>query len=245
MGDSWSATKSGSFRGGSFVAPERTAETREPWMDEALCAQIDTEMFFPEKGGSTRDAKRVCVTCDVKAQCLEYALRNDERFGIWGGLSERERRKYRRGVPVPLMRDRSLAGAAPAPVVPFEDRPVSPNTSWTHGQNARMKQLVIEGASDRQIAKAMRVEVHTIYYRRVRAGLLANIEAPITKVKPPRRPYRSWTEDELATVRRLHGEGMSDTAIADVVGHRQADVSKKRAKMGLAPHYRWAEGGRR
>lgn len=66
------------------------------WQDQALCAQTDPEAFFPEKGGSTRDAKRICQSCAVRAQCLEYALENDERFGIWGGLSERERRKLRR-----------------------------------------------------------------------------------------------------------------------------------------------------
>ncbi len=66
------------------------------WQVDALCAQTDPEAFFPEKGGSTRDAKRICTTCDVRDQCLEYALQNDERFGIWGGLSERERRKLTR-----------------------------------------------------------------------------------------------------------------------------------------------------
>ncbi|MET2012082.1 WhiB family transcriptional regulator [Microbacterium chocolatum] len=66
------------------------------WQTDALCAQTDPEAFFPEKGGSTRDAKRVCTTCDVRTECLEYALANDERFGIWGGLSERERRKLKR-----------------------------------------------------------------------------------------------------------------------------------------------------
>jgi WhiB family redox-sensing transcriptional regulator len=67
----------------------------ESWRLDALCAETDPEAFFPEKGGSTREAKRVCVGCDVRAECLEYALANDERFGIWGGLSERERRRVR------------------------------------------------------------------------------------------------------------------------------------------------------
>lgn len=66
------------------------------WQADSLCAQTDPEAFFPEKGGSTRDAKRICTSCEVKAQCLDYALQNDERFGIWGGLSERERRKLRK-----------------------------------------------------------------------------------------------------------------------------------------------------
>jgi WhiB family redox-sensing transcriptional regulator len=69
------------------------------WQDLALCAQTDPEAFFPEKGGSTREAKRVCRSCEVRAECLEYALENDERFGIWGGLSERERRRIKPPAP--------------------------------------------------------------------------------------------------------------------------------------------------
>jgi WhiB family transcriptional regulator, redox-sensing transcriptional regulator len=68
------------------------------WQENALCAQTDPEAFFPEKGGSTREAKRICAGCEVRAECLEYALAHDERFGIWGGLSERERRRLRRAV---------------------------------------------------------------------------------------------------------------------------------------------------
>lgn len=66
------------------------------WQENALCAQTDPEAFFPEKGGSTREAKRICLTCDVRGECLEYAVNHDERFGIWGGLSERERRKLKK-----------------------------------------------------------------------------------------------------------------------------------------------------
>ncbi|MCZ2829719.1 WhiB family transcriptional regulator [Modestobacter sp. VKM Ac-2986] len=66
------------------------------WQERALCAETDPEAFFPEKGGSTREAKKICTGCEVRAECLEYALGNDERFGIWGGLSERERRRLRR-----------------------------------------------------------------------------------------------------------------------------------------------------
>ena len=71
-------------------------ETLLSWQDKALCAQTDPEAFVPEKGGSTREAKRICVSCEVKQECLEYALMQDERFGIWGGLSERERRRLKR-----------------------------------------------------------------------------------------------------------------------------------------------------
>lgn len=73
-------------------------EADDQWQERALCAQTDPEAFFPEKGGSTREAKRICLGCDVRDACLEYALANDERFGIWGGLSERERRRLKRGI---------------------------------------------------------------------------------------------------------------------------------------------------
>jgi WhiB family redox-sensing transcriptional regulator len=68
----------------------------QTWQERALCAQTDPEAFFPEKGGSTREAKRICSTCEVRSECLDYALEHDERFGIWGGLSERERRRVKR-----------------------------------------------------------------------------------------------------------------------------------------------------
>jgi WhiB family redox-sensing transcriptional regulator len=71
-------------------------DTLLSWQERALCAQTDPEAFFPEKGGSTREAKKVCSGCEVRQECLEYALAHDERFGIWGGLSERERRKLKR-----------------------------------------------------------------------------------------------------------------------------------------------------
>jgi len=80
------------------LAGQDSDEAELTWQERALCAQTDPEAFFPEKGGSTREAKKVCVSCEVRAECLEYALENDERFGIWGGLSERERRKLKRRV---------------------------------------------------------------------------------------------------------------------------------------------------
>jgi WhiB family redox-sensing transcriptional regulator len=72
------------------------ATDEQDWQERALCAQTDPEAFFPEKGGSTREAKRICLGCEVRSECLEYALAHDERFGIWGGLSERERRKLKK-----------------------------------------------------------------------------------------------------------------------------------------------------
>lgn len=68
----------------------------ELWKLQGLCTQTDPEVFYPEKGGNnyaTRVGKRICRGCEVRAECLEYALTHDERFGVWGGLSERERRR--------------------------------------------------------------------------------------------------------------------------------------------------------
>src|ERR1700749_4312715 len=78
------------------AAPGQADDNPLAWQSDSLCAQPDPEAFFPEKGGSTRDAKKICASCEVRVHCLEYALENDERFGIWGGLSERERRKLRK-----------------------------------------------------------------------------------------------------------------------------------------------------
>ena len=87
-GADWSAVA------GLYAVDEDEGELA--WQTDALCAQTDPEAFFPEKGGSTRDAKRVCEACPVQAECLDYAMSKDEKFGIWGGLSERERRRLRR-----------------------------------------------------------------------------------------------------------------------------------------------------
>jgi WhiB family redox-sensing transcriptional regulator len=80
-------------------APDFRNITRPPeWMVDGLCAQVDPELWFPEKGGSTREAKQLCTRCPVRAECLAYALANDERFGVWGGASERDRRRMTRPV---------------------------------------------------------------------------------------------------------------------------------------------------
>jgi WhiB family redox-sensing transcriptional regulator len=61
------------------------------WWMRGLCAQADPDEWFPEKGGTTRHAKRICHRCPVRAECLDYAIDNSERFGVWGGLSAEER----------------------------------------------------------------------------------------------------------------------------------------------------------
>ena len=74
------------------------------WQEAALCAQADPEAWFVEKGGSVAPAKKVCGACPVTAECLEYALEHREMFGVWGGLTERQRR--------PLLADRERESGA-------------------------------------------------------------------------------------------------------------------------------------
>jgi len=73
------------------------------WQDEANCKGANADLFFPERGASTRSAKAICRECEVRADCLEFAIVTGEKFGIWGGMSERERRRVRR--------DRQVAAA--------------------------------------------------------------------------------------------------------------------------------------
>ena len=66
------------------------------WWDYAICLGVDADLFFPDRGACTKEAKEVCRGCVVREDCLEYALSHGEKFGIWGGMSERERRRLRR-----------------------------------------------------------------------------------------------------------------------------------------------------
>lgn len=77
------------------------------WQDLANCRGADPDLFFPERGASTRTAKGICGECSVKNECLEFAIVSSEKFGIWGGLSERERRKIRRQRAVAAERRRA------------------------------------------------------------------------------------------------------------------------------------------
>jgi WhiB family redox-sensing transcriptional regulator len=90
-------------RGHELQTPEAAAELlgwagggSEAWRDEALCRQVDPELFFPDTGGSVREAKRVCAGCPVRKQCLDWAIAHDQRYGVWGGLTVNERTRLRR-----------------------------------------------------------------------------------------------------------------------------------------------------
>jgi WhiB family redox-sensing transcriptional regulator len=85
----------------AYIAPSKphnysTAEEDPRMFPNANCREVDSDLFFPVHGESSSEAKEVCRGCVVREECLEYALQNGEKFGIWGGLSERERRRVRR-----------------------------------------------------------------------------------------------------------------------------------------------------
>jgi WhiB family transcriptional regulator, redox-sensing transcriptional regulator len=59
------------------------------WQERAACAQVGGDIWHPEKNASTREAKEICLRCDAVQECLQWALDNNEQYGVWGGLSER------------------------------------------------------------------------------------------------------------------------------------------------------------
>lgn len=79
------------------------------WRDDAVCAGLDPDLFFPERGASSGEAKAVCRGCPVRSECLEHAMSVPEKFGIWGGLSEKERRRLRRSKAIAAREIRGVA----------------------------------------------------------------------------------------------------------------------------------------
>lgn len=68
------------------------------WMEDALCIEVGVVEFYPEKGESAREAKKVCTACEVQSECLEFAMAHDDPWGVWGGLSPHERRVLKKQI---------------------------------------------------------------------------------------------------------------------------------------------------
>lgn len=83
-------------RVGNTVPTRLDGITPPPWRDGALCAQSDPDAWFPDVGGRTVEVKEICHRCPLEQACLEWALANHEHYGVFGGKSERERRKIAR-----------------------------------------------------------------------------------------------------------------------------------------------------
>jgi hypothetical protein len=119
--------------------------TPEPWMEKALCRQVHPDLHFPEgrqQRTQIRDAKNVCGRCEVAGACLDYALRNNEEWGVWGGLDERELRKLRQGVL--------------GPVRTTKPRPQSPVRSpWSAAEERLALRLEKDGLTKPQIGERL------------------------------------------------------------------------------------------
>ncbi len=75
-----------------------TASAERPsgrWQELAACRGMDTRLFFPDRGESAQEAEEACRACSVSIHCAEYAISTGQRFGVWGGTSERQRRRIR------------------------------------------------------------------------------------------------------------------------------------------------------
>lgn len=76
--------------------PDDIRADNTDWQDHALCAEVGGDAWFPTKGEPTAPAKKICALCPVTQECLDYAIDNSIAFGVWGGLSERQRAGLRR-----------------------------------------------------------------------------------------------------------------------------------------------------
>jgi WhiB family redox-sensing transcriptional regulator len=90
------------------VMTRQLIDRREPdpdWRERGLCREVDPELWFPQKGGSGNEARKICARCEVRSVCLAWAVESDQQFGIWGGVSERQLKALKR------QRRAALAGA--------------------------------------------------------------------------------------------------------------------------------------
>lgn len=115
------------------VAPPAGTDNPLSWMDHGACVGEDQDLWFPPEKSNAKTAKRICAACPVRLECLEYAVEGNERYGVWGGLSYKERqaiRSYRRraGQAAASGAIRPVPGAVPCasrsevPALPLDDR---------------------------------------------------------------------------------------------------------------------------
>lgn len=155
------------------------------WMAEGVCAQADPEAFFPERGHSATDAKKLCMSCPVRGRCLDYALSNHERFGVWGGLSEHER---------------SQLAANP------DEEPISRGRDYSE-----VDRLMQSGEyTDSEIARLCQLPKSTIYRRREQLDLAPNVQhrTPLTVYRELTlsigEGHRKWIGSRHTAVKGRH-----------------------------------------
>jgi WhiB family redox-sensing transcriptional regulator len=77
------------------AVPENLPELDRSWITQGACKGTATGVFYPERGESTLGPQAICRTCPVRVECLDYAMRGREAWGIWGGTTENQRRRLR------------------------------------------------------------------------------------------------------------------------------------------------------
>lgn len=122
------------------------------WMVDALCPEVDADLFFPEAGGTARAAKAVCRRCEVQSDCLEYALAHNIGPGVWGGATERERDR---------IRAERAAGRRRAPVVAVGRGGQMRGTTRAERIRMVVARVVRDGMTVPAAAEALGVTVRT------------------------------------------------------------------------------------
>jgi WhiB family redox-sensing transcriptional regulator len=107
------------------------AARRQPWRQHAACRGVDTDLFFPGRGDDVNVPRAVCDTCPVKQQCLDAHIA--EKFGMFGGLSERERRKLRRELAAPKPELTPIPAGTKRCNTCGDDKPYSDYHRWSNG----------------------------------------------------------------------------------------------------------------
>jgi len=108
---------------------------RPEWMERAACRGMDPDLFFPGRGAPTNELRGVCAACSCLVECRAYSLH--ERFGFWGGMSEKERRKARAGLPVR----------------PVQFRPHAPcGTYGAYARHLRRKEAACDACKEANVA---------------------------------------------------------------------------------------------
>lgn len=108
------------------------------WRDQGACRGVDPNVFFPERGDSCVAAKKVCAGCPVRGECLDFALAHGEKFGIWGGKSERERSRLR-------------AARRPG------------SARWSDEKCRQVRSMAAQGLSQAEIARELGVSPRTVF----------------------------------------------------------------------------------
>ena len=118
--------------------------TADTWQQKAACRGLDPELFFPDRGESTANAKTVCAGCAVTNECLMYAIINVEIVGVWGGKDGKQRRTIRRQ----LIADGVIEAAASDPNRPRTTGPVQCGTRSGYVTHRRLGQQPCEDCTD-------------------------------------------------------------------------------------------------